>query len=172
MLSERYGFFRVLVVCLLLVPGLSLAQTPFKDMSGKPRTLDEFTGEGKWTVVMIWASDCHVCNREVHNYSDFHFVHSDRDARVIGISIDGWAGKQDAEDFIQRHHLSFTNLIGNVDAVADWFSRQTGARWVGTPTFLIYNPAGELKAQQVGAVPVELIEDFISKHGQQQASAR
>lgn len=170
MLSKRYGVLRVFLLCLLLAPGLLSAESFFKDLSGKARTVEEFTGSGKWTVVMIWASDCRVCNHEVHNYSDFHFVHSDRDARVVGISVDGWAGKQDAEAFIDRHNVSFPNLIGNLDAVADWFMQQTGARWVGTPTFLIYNPAGELKAQQVGAVPVELIEDFISKNSQTASS--
>jgi hypothetical protein len=49
--------------------------------------------------------------------------------------------------------------------VADWFTSLTGARWIGTPTFLIYAPDGELKAQQVGAVPTPIIEDFIKKSG-------
>lgn len=162
MLLRVADLWRLLVLCLAFVPALVVAESPFKDMSGETRTVEEFTGEGKWTVVMIWASDCHVCNREIHNYVDFHFVHADKDARVLGISIDGWAGKDDAADFIERHKVDFPNLIGNVDAVADWFMRQSGARWAGTPTFLLYNPEGELKAQQVGAVPVDLIEEFIS----------
>ncbi|MDZ7662144.1 TlpA disulfide reductase family protein [Thiohalophilus sp.] len=161
MLLRFSGLCRLLVLCLAFIPTLSAAETVLKDMSGEPRKVEEFTGNGKWTVVMIWASDCHVCNREIHNYVDFHFVHSDRDARMLGISIDGWAGRKDAADFIARHKVEFPNLIGNAEAVADWFMRQSGARWVGTPTFLLYNPAGELKAQQVGAVPVEVIEDFI-----------
>lgn len=161
------GLLRVGLLLVCLVPTLAVGETPLKDFDGEPRTIREFTGKGQWTVVMIWASDCHVCNREIHNYVDFHFVHSDQDARMLGISIDGWAGKKDAEDFIRRHKVDFPNLIGNADAVADWFVQQSGARWVGTPTFLLYNPAGELKAQQVGAVPVEVIEDFISQSDRQ-----
>lgn len=164
--SQYSGLLRLGLLLACLIPGLAVGETPLKDFEGEPRTIEEFTGEGKWTVVKIWASDCHVCNREAHNYVDFHFVHSDQDARMLGISIDGWAGKTDAEAFIQRHKINFPNLIGNADAVADWFVQQTGARWAGTPTFLIYGPEGELKAQQIGAVPVELIEDFISKSGQ------
>ncbi|MFO8024896.1 TlpA family protein disulfide reductase [Thiohalophilus sp.] len=150
----------LLLVCLF--PGLALGEAALKDFEGEPRSIEEFTGGGQWTVVMIWASDCHICNREIHNYVDFHFVHSDQDARMVGISIDGWAGKTDARDFIRRHKVDFPNLIGNAEAVADWFRQQSGARWVGTPTFLLYNPSGQLTAQQVGAVPVEIIEDFIS----------
>ncbi|MDR9436133.1 MAG: TlpA disulfide reductase family protein [Thiohalophilus sp.] len=162
---QYLGFLRLGLLLVCLIPGLAMGEAPLKDFEGEPRTIEEFTGGGQWTVVMIWASDCHICNREIHNYVDFHFVHSDRDARMVGISIDGWAGKKDAEDFIQRHKVDFPNLIGNADAVAHWFMQQSGARWVGTPTFLLYNPSGELKAQQVGAVPVKVIEDFIGKSG-------
>lgn len=165
MLSYSLGLLRIMLLCLLVTPALAAEQSVLKDIStGEPRTLKSYTGNGKWTVVMIWASDCHVCNQEIHSYVDFHFVHSDRDARVVGISIDGWAGKRDARDFIKRHNVNFPNLIGNVDAVADWFGQMTGARWVGTPTFVIYDPDGQIKAQQVGAVPVNLIEDFIDKN--------
>jgi len=150
---------------LLFTPWLVMAQSPLQDFSGKPHNIDEYTGKGKWTVVMIWASDCRVCNHEVHNYIDFHFVHSDKDATVLGISIDGRAGKADAREFIKRHQVNFPNLIGEPEAVADWFASLTGAHWIGTPTFLIYAPDGELKAQQVGAVPTPIIEDFIKKSG-------
>ena len=155
---------RLVLLFVVLIPAPLMAQSPFKDLTGESRTVEEFTGDNKWTVVMIWASDCHVCNREMHNYVDFHFVHSDEDARVLGISIDGWAGKKDAEAFIARHKVEFPTLIGNADAVGDWFMRRTGARWAGTPTFLIYDPDGELRVQQIGAVPVELIEEFIRNH--------
>ena len=36
--------------------------------------------------------------------------------------------------------------------------------WIGTPSFLLFDPQGNLLAQQVGAVPPELIEEFIAKH--------
>ena len=166
MLSYSLNLLRIILLCSLVTPALAAEQSVFKDIStGEPRTLESYTGNGKWTVVMIWASDCHVCNHEVHNYVDFQFIHSDRDARVVGISIDGWAGKQDARDFIERHNVNFPNLIGNADAVADWFRQLTGTGFRGTPTFLIYDPDGQIKAQTPGAVPVNLIEDFIGKNG-------
>jgi hypothetical protein len=41
------------------------------------------------------------------------------------------------------------------------FYELTGTPLNGTPAFLLYTPEGELAAQQVGAVPVDLIETFI-----------
>ncbi|MEJ2509080.1 MAG: TlpA disulfide reductase family protein [Gammaproteobacteria bacterium] len=135
-----------------------------RDLNGQPRTIADYTGHGKWLVVMIWASDCGVCNTEAHSYVDFYNTHRDQDASVLGISMDGWAGRADAEAFIRRHHVTFPNLIGEPEAVAELFGKLTGRPWFGTPTFLIYDPSGELRVQQVGAVPVKLIEQYIRSH--------
>ncbi len=161
MIQSRH--FRLSGLFLLL--GLLLAafssQAALQDMNGKPAALSDYTGKGKWTIVMIWASDCHICNREAHQYVDFQFTHADEDAEMLGISTDGPAGKAAAEGFIKKHDINFPNLIGDVGEVSRLFTELTGAPFVGTPAFLIYDPKGELKAQQIGAVPVEIIEEFM-----------
>ena len=91
------------------------------------------------------------------------FTHADDDAQVLGITIDGQAKKAEARKFIERHNINFPSLIGEPADVANLFSELTGAYFVGTPAFLFFDPKGELKAQQVGAVPPELIENFIKQ---------
>ncbi len=150
--------------------GLLFASLPvwaLTTFDGKPAKVEDYAGGGKWLVVMIWASDCHVCNKEASQYVDFHFVHHDEDASVLGISIDGEEKKAEAEKYIARHKINFPNLLGDFDEVAEWFTRITGSPFVGTPTFLFYDPSGKLVAKQVGAVPTELIEAFM----QEQAKA-
>ncbi len=132
------------------------------DFAGKPRTLEEFAGDGKWLVVMIWASDCHICNAEVPEYMAFHDAHKDKDATVLGISMDGEAQKKDAQEFLDRHLVNFPSLIGEAVAVTALYGKLTGSYLAGTPAFMIYTPAGELAAKQVGAVPVKLIEEFMA----------
>ena len=129
-----------------------------QDFSGTPQSLDDYSGDGRWLVVMIWASDCHICNNEAASYVRFHEQQRGGRATVLGISMDGPAGQADAEAFITRHRVSFPNLIGDPGEVAALYSELTGRRWIGTPSFLVYAPDGSLSAQQVGAVPVELIE--------------
>lgn len=140
----------------------SHAVSALYDLKGEPSSIDSFSGEGKWLVVMFWASDCHVCNMEAHQYVDFHFTHSDTDATVLGVSLDGMANKVAAEGFIKKHKINFPNLIGEPEAVANLFFELTGVSWRGTPTFLIYSPKGKLMVQQIGAVPTELIENFMA----------
>lgn len=151
-----------LVIGLLWLP---LAQAGgLTDMDGKPRDLKDYLGDGKWTVVMIWASDCHVCNSEAHQYVDFHTFHKDKDARVVGISLDGRAGKADAQQFIERHSINFPNLIGDPQQVASVYADATGESLQGTPSFVVYDPSGKVRAADAGAIPAEVIGEFIANN--------
>ncbi|MGW8246551.1 MAG: peroxiredoxin family protein [Acidiferrobacterales bacterium] len=156
------------IISVLVLLGFFLAAPTYAagltDFSGQSKEISDFTGGGKWRIVMIWASDCHVCNQEAHTYVKFNQEHKDKDAQMLGISMDGKEKLKEAEAFIKRHQLNFPNLIGEPVDVAMKYMQLTGAEWVGTPTFLIYGPQGELLAKQEGAVPVDLIENFIKSH--------
>ena len=145
----------------------AVAQDPdaviMKDLQGAFHGLHEYTGQGKWTVVMLWASDCHVCNEEAAAYSAFHEQHKAQDATVLGISLDGDVGLAEAKKFVQRHAVTFPNLIDEPLDVANFFIQATGRPWIGTPTFMVYDPQGKLRGAQVGAVPTEIIEGFIAR---------
>lgn len=141
-----------------------------KDFAGKPAAISDFTGKGKWTALIIWASDCHVCNVEAEQYIQFHEENKDKNITMLGLSMDGNAKLADAMSFIKRHHVTYPNLIGEPAAVAAMYQRLTGDQWVGTPTILVYDPQGELQAAQPGAVPVELIEEFVRSKEQKAAA--
>ncbi len=165
---KRLRFLPAGLLAMLLLWS-SFPATALTTFDGKPARVSDYLDSGKWLVVMIWASDCRVCNQEISQYVDFHFVHHDEDAQVLGISIDGQARKAEAEQFIARHQVNFPNLLGEPDEVAGWYRRLTGTPFVGTPTFLFFDPRGELVAKQAGAVPTELVEAFIRQQTQEGA---
>lgn len=131
------------------------------DFKGKPKTVESFVGKGKWLLVMFWSADCHICNREAHEYVDFHFAHSDKDATVLGVSIDGKAKFEKAVKFIKKHNIDFPNLIGEAEDATAIYVKYAESRWVGTPSLLLFDPKGKLMAAQAGAVPATVIENFI-----------
>ncbi len=167
---HKFMSMLLLVVVAAVLPIASQGAVFLQDMSGEFHDLKEYTGNGKWLVVMLWASDCQVCNQEAHQYELFHNAHKNKDAQILGISADGWSGRAEAQAFITRHKVTFPNLIAAPDTVAKLFAALTGADWRGTPTFLFFNPKGELVAQQVGAVPTPMIEDFMAKETQAQGT--
>jgi len=148
---------------IILFSTTAVAGEKFDDFNGKQKSVADFTGKGKWLVVMIWASDCHVCNQEAHQYVNFHKQHKDNDALVLGISLDGKTKKNDAKEFLKRHQINFPSLIGEPENVAMMYQELTGGTWVGTPSFMVYTPSGELLGAQAGAVPVSVIESFIER---------
>ena len=160
LLMDSVGMWLVLA----LFAGQVMAQTPFRDFDGKPRAIAEYAGDGKWLVVKIWAHGCHVCNMEAENYAYFHEKHQDADARVLGISMDGVAELAEARAYVERHDLTFPNLIGEPGAVMQHYVELTGQNFLGTPTILLYDPSGKLVAAQAGAVPTEVIERFMASH--------
>lgn len=155
------------VVCifmLLAVPDAVRAGSPlFENLkSGAFETIENHSQQGKWLIVMIWAHDCEICEREVDDYQRFHRKHAENNAIVLGVTLDGAARQQAAVDFVARHQLNFENLIAEPEVVATYYQITTGSKWIGTPSFLIFGPDSELKAKQVGAVETGVVEAFIA----------
>ncbi len=122
----RYPFLALAIVTSLFTVTTPAYSTGLFDFEGRPRNLSEFTGHGRWTVVMFWASDCRVCNAEAQEYVLFHDQHHDRQAGVLGITLDGEAGKSEALGFIERHMVDFPNLIGEPEVVARLYTDLVG----------------------------------------------
>lgn len=163
---RRIFSIRWLVFMLVLLASPVYASPMLKEIDGSIHSLDKYTGKGKWTVVMIWASYCPTCNAEVGNYVKFNDAHKNKNVRVMGISIDGKADRADAVKFIKRHHVDYQNLIGEEGDVIGMYSTLSGKHWLGTPSFLIFSPSGKLRAAQAGAVPTHVIESYIAKNDQ------
>ena len=127
----------------------------------------KFTDEQKYEIALELISgkfsQAEVC-RKWSISSTYAYRLKDRALELLRQGMGRPAGRADAEAFIRRHHVTFPNLIGEPEAVAELYGELTGRPWFGTPTFLIYDPGGELRVQQVGAVPVKLIEEYIRSH--------
>ena len=133
-----------------------------RDTAGNVHNVNEYIGKGKWTVVVFWAHDCHICNQEIQQMTFFQDGHAEKDATVLGISMDGFDRVAKSKAFIERHELNFPNLL--ITANQREFLKFGGGGYVGTPTFYIYNPAGTLLAKNIGPVSPEEIEAFIKSN--------
>jgi len=106
--SKSVRLIRTLIVtlCFAIASAGAFAGESLLDFNGKPSDIEVNLGKGKWLVVMLWASDCHVCNQEAHQYITFHQQHTEKDASVLGVSLDGAEKKADAEEFIKKHNVN------------------------------------------------------------------
>jgi peroxiredoxin len=107
-----------------------------------------------------------VCEKEIPEMVAFHNAHRDKDATVLGISVDGPGRKDKARAFIQRHKVSFPNLLDGGRAFQAIYLRETGRPWFGaTPMNLIYALDGKLVARHIGPLTKADIEAFIKQEG-------
>jgi len=168
MMRSRMKLIPVIWIAMLaLLPATGSSAPPEEtlyDFDGRPHALEEYPGKDKWLVVTVWASDCAVCEKEIPEMVAFHDAHRDKDATVLGISVDGPGRKDEARAFIQRHKVSFPNLLDGGRAFKAIYLRATGRPWFGgTPMNLIYAPDGKLVARRIGPLAKAEIEAFIEK---------
>lgn len=131
-------------------------------MDGTPAKLADHLGKGKWVIVKVWASTCHVCSEYAQEMVAFHTAHKDKDATVLGIAVDGYANKQGVRGFIRKHQLNFPNLVDDGSTVGEIYGEAVGQPWMGwTPTYLLYDPNGEMMAQNIGGLRRADVETFI-----------
>ena len=133
------------------------------ELDGKVVDLDDYRGNGKWLLVMLWATTCHICELQKPEISDFHTKHKDIDAHVLGIALDGMEEIEAIKDNMQRHKTSFPSLIGNITIVASHYQGLTQENLRGTPTYLLFDPQGELVGNNPGPLRPEAIEAFIAR---------
>ena len=151
---------RLFVMVLLAAPGLVLAAAPdvrLPDMDGKDHHVSEFIGQGKWTIVAVWSADCPICRRDIYHMTFFHEEHRKTDATVLGLSVDGQAGRDKARAFINDQSLNFPNLLGEPDDPG----RLSGAMFIGTPTYYFFSPEGKFMTQRIGPVTQAQAEDIL-----------
>lgn len=131
------------------------------DLQGQPVKMENIVGKGKWTVMKVWASDCHICRQTIHYLSDFEVSFPEAD--VYGISIDGQAGKAEAQAFVKQYSLNFPNLLSELSEINTYLNKAAGENLYGTPTMLVFNPKGKLIAVQPGPVTADELTAFIKK---------
>ncbi len=158
-----------LLVALMLGAGTlaHAGDNPFRDLvdtEGAPASSSTTVGNGKWTLVMIWATDCHICTEQKPEISAFYDKYKDTMVDVFGIALDGPKRLDAVNDYLAKHKPTFPNYVGDFQMVGLNYQSLTEEPLRGTPTYLLFNPAGELKGNNPGPVRPEAIESFIERN--------
>lgn len=157
------GFLAMMMAALLIGPGIVQASMEIQELDGNIVRLDERVGGGKWLLVMLWATDCHICKQQKPEISRFHDKHKDTVAEVLGIALDGMGAVDKIKSYLDDHNPSFPNYVGDIAIVASHYLVLTEESLRGTPTYLLFNPDGELVGNNPGPLSVESLEQFIAK---------
>lgn len=132
----------------------------FSDIDGKEDSIMNHIGKDKWTIVEVWESNCAACR--MHMPDMVKFDGKLKNARILGIALDGKRGIDDIEDFIAEYDVQFPTIVTNFVEMNIWMQQSIGESLVGTPTFILFDPEGKLVAAQPGIVSTASLEKFIT----------
>ena len=152
----------ILKVWLFMIMMFSTSAYAFTDLDGKPDSINDHIGKDKWTILEVWASDCGACR--MHMPEMVEFDGKLKNARILGVTLDGQAGIEDAEDFLAEFDVKFPTIVSNPIEMNIWMEQSIGESLRGTPTFILFDPEGKLVAAQPGIVAVASLEKFIMEN--------
>jgi len=153
---------RALLPTLVLLLVSSVASAfELQRMDGVRTNVDDHVGDGRWTLVMLWTTDCVPCERQKPMIGAFHDAHAERDAHVIGIALDGPAALPEIRRIVDRHAGSYPTLVAFDDVFAEQFAALTGRAFRATPTYLLYTPDGAFAGAHVGPIKRQRLEAVV-----------
>lgn len=169
--SCRFLLFALFALCLsaVLAPAHTGARAAERNdiglvtLDGNIAYLEDRKVDGKWLVVMVWATTCGICAREVPLYSDFHDAHKNDDIEILGIALDGIEQKGAIKDTMARWDMRFPTLVADLGVYAVNYEAQTGESLYGTPTFIVYDRKGQLVANNPGPMRTTALVNYIAR---------
>ncbi len=155
-------FVKALVLALAFSP-IANASFLMQNLAGDRVDLHDYLGKGKWTLVMLWSTDCVPCEEQKPMIQEFHTAYKDDKAIVIGLALDGPAMRSEIDALIDHHQPDYTNLVVFDDVFMRQFETETGKAYSVTPTYLFYRPNGELLGVHMGKVSRQALDAVVAR---------
>jgi thioredoxin-dependent peroxiredoxin len=154
----------VVIVAVLLVPRvLSRSATPAEGSNAPDFSLPSQEGSsvslkdyrGKWVVLYFYPKDqTPGCTREAHNFQADQTKYSERNAVVLGVSVDS---VDSHKKFCAKEGLNFKLLADTDHKVSDSYGSLTNlglVKFANRHTFLI-DPSGKIAKTYTSVDPVK-----------------
>ncbi|MFW6457136.1 MAG: TlpA family protein disulfide reductase [Planctomycetota bacterium] len=129
------------------------------DGSGLQKVLD--SQRGSVILLDVWATWCAPCVESWTKMLKLRDKYSDSGLSIVALSVDSPDKADVVTGFLQRNGVPGECLLLDVDKF-DEFVDQTGDEWRGgVPTLLLYDEAGQLQYELIGADGAEDVEEKI-----------
>lgn len=160
--TKRVRFFVFSILLVVTQVTCSQDQDLFLEgVDGKQHSLTEYIGKGKWVVVNVWATACPYCRRELFDLASFHDRHHEKDAMVLGLTLDletfGIPDKTYVANFASTYLVDYPLLLVSGDIA----SKAIGKPITTVPMTFFYNPKGDMVYQLTGELDEQMLEDII-----------
>jgi len=150
------------IICLFLVASPANA-FQLESLESDRVNLNDYVGDGQWTLVMFWSTDCIPCEEQKPMIESFHQQHHMTNARVVGIALDGMENFPGIKKLVDHHQPTYPNLVVLTDVFPRQYKELTGKNFRVTPTYLLFSPDGKLSGSRAGKIERALLESVVSQ---------
>ena len=147
----------------LLMSATSANAFQLQSLTSERVNLNDYIGDGRWTLVMFWSTDCIPCEEQKPMIEAFHQAHSSTNARVVGIALDGMENFPGIKELVDHHQPSYPNLVVFTDVFHRQYKELTGKDFRATPTYLLFSPTGKLSGARAGKIERAMLESVVSQ---------
>jgi peroxiredoxin len=122
-------------------------------------------------VVSVWATWCGPCVAELPEFVTMNRMYRRRPFRLITISMDDPAKKEEVLKLLREKHVACTNYIA-VFKDRDRFADRLDKKWDGPlPYTLLIEPGGRIRYRKAGAIdPLEVKQAIVAYLGRTYAA--
>ena len=154
----------VTALIILLLPVSVNSASPealLQGLDGEQHSLSNYLGKGKWVVVNIWGTDCASCRAELDGLIDFHDLHQDKDAIVVGLTLDfpafDFPNKEELSAFALDYFIEYPLMMVDAKLAGEVVGQEVNM----IPLTFFYDPEGDLVLRINGPVNSAQLEKII-----------
>lgn len=134
----------LIAATLLLVVSAQASAFLVSDFDGTRVDVHDYTGDGRWTVVMLWQLQCVLCEKQKPAVEAFHNKYKSSKAHVLGLVMDGHEYIPQIQQFMNEKPIEFPSLVVFGDVFRDQVLEETGKIFHVAPGYIVYSPDGQL----------------------------
>jgi len=114
------------------------------DFEGNRVDVQDYIGDGRWTMVMLWQLDCIPCEEQKPAVEAFHNKYKSSSAHVVGLVIDGHEEMPKIKKFVAKKPTAFPSHVVFGDVFQEQIKKETGKIFPAAPGYILYTPDGKL----------------------------
>jgi len=154
---KRLNFF-TRILLLLGFAAMPAQAVDIVSTEGDSEMLKSVVNDGKWSLVMLWAHDCVPCEHQKPMIERFHRRTNKRGVSVLGLSTDAKSLRSKAKETYQSTQTTFPNFFYEGNDFEQSFQKHLGQNFLGTPTYVVFSPDGQLTGVHTGTITREMLD--------------
>ncbi|MEM8844813.1 MAG: TlpA disulfide reductase family protein [Pseudomonadota bacterium] len=126
-------------------------------------TVENQLEDGRWELVMFWATYCGLCKDDFKKLQEFMDDNPDLDFTLVGVVVDGVEQKAKTEALIEKYDLNYAHILTDFDTANEFYTSKANVQLIGTPSYLLYDKENKVAGANPNAIDIEALDLFIER---------